>query len=356
MKKRIMSVCTAVLTVAAMVIAVTGCSSGTASEAPSGSAEATNTAEASQGADDAAKAQGKVYKVGVCQLVQHDALDAATEGFKEALKEKLGDNVEIDVQNASGESATCSTIVTQFVSNNVDLIMANATPALQAAHAATNDIPIVATSVTDYATALGIDQSEWTGKTGVNITGTADLAPLADQAKMFPELLPNAKKIGILYCSGEPNSKYQATEITKTLVEEGLEVKEYSFADSNDIASVTTTACDEMDALYIPTDNSAASSAEIINNIALPAGVPIIAGEEGICKGCGIATLSISYHDIGYKAGEMAADILQNGTNPADMEIQYATDLTNKYIAERCKALNVTVPENYEAIEETSAK
>ncbi|MFR2970816.1 MAG: ABC transporter substrate-binding protein, partial [Christensenellaceae bacterium] len=260
-------------------------------------------------------------------------------------------NVEIDLQNASGESATCSTIVTQFVSNNVDLIMANATPALQAAHSATSEIPIVATSVTDYATALGVDQSEWTGKTGLNITGTADLAPLAEQAKMFPELLPDAKKVGILYCSGEPNSKYQATEITKTLVEEGIEVTEYSFADSNDIASVTTKACSEVDAIYIPTDNSAASSTEIINNIAEPAGIPIIAGEEGICTGCGIATLSISYYDIGYKTGEMAADILQNGTNPGDMEIQYATDLTNKYVADRCTALGITVPESYEAID-----
>lgn len=348
MKKRQLSVCTAVLTVAAMVVAVTGCSSSTTSE----SADAVDTAAASQSAEDTAQAQSKVYKVGICQLVQHDALDAATEGFQQALKDKLGEeNVEIDLQNASGESATCSTIVTQFVSNNVDLIMANATPALQAAHSATSEIPIVATSVTDYATALGVDQSEWTGKTGLNITGTADLAPLAEQAKMFPELLPDAKKVGILYCSGEPNSKYQATEITKTLVEEGIEVTEYSFADSNDIASVTTKACSEVDAIYIPTDNSAASSTEIINNIAEPAGIPIIAGEEGICTGCGIATLSISYYDIGYKTGEMAADILQNGTNPGDMEIQYATDLTNKYVADRCTALGITVPESYEAID-----
>lgn len=297
--------------------------------------------------------QTKKYKVGICQLVQHDALDAATQGFKDALTEKLGaENVEFDEQNAGGDSATCATITNQFVANGVDLIMANATPALQAAMAATTEIPIVATSITDYATALEI--ADWTGKTGINVTGTSDLAPLAEQAAMIKELCPEAKTVAILYCSAEANSKYQADVITAELTALGLESKVYTCADTNEIASITTQACQECDAIYIPTDNTIASATSAVNEIAEPAGVPIIAGEEGICKGCGVGTLSISYYSIGQKAGEMAAEILLNGANPAEMEIQYAADLTKKYVADRATALGITVPENYEAIDMTA--
>lgn len=297
--------------------------------------------------------QTKKYKVGICQLVQHEALDAATQGFKDALTEKLGaENVEFDEQNAGGDSATCATITNQFVANGVDLIMANATPALQAAMAATTEIPIVATSITDYATALEI--TDWTGKTGINVTGTSDLAPLAEQAAMIKELCPEAKTVAILYCSAEANSKYQADVITAELTTLGLESKVYTCADTNEIASITTQACQECDAIYIPTDNTIASATAAVNEIAEPAGVPIIAGEEGICKGCGVGTLSISYYSIGQKAGEMAAEILLNGANPAEMEIQYAADLTKKYVADRATALGITVPENYEAIDMTA--
>ncbi len=305
-------------------------------------------------ADDSASktdsaSDGKTYKIGLCQLVQHDALDKATEGFQDALKEKLGDKVEFDLQNAAGDSATCATIANQFVSSNVDLIFSNATPALQAAAAATSEIPIVGTSITDYATALDIDN--WTGVTGRNITGTADLAPLTEQAAMFKELLPDAKKIGMLYCSSEANSKYQVDKVTEELTKLGYECVDYAFADSNDVAAVTTTACESCDALYIPTDNTAAANTEIIANVATPAKTPIIAGEEGICEGCGIATLSISYYSIGKIAGEMAYEILANGADPATMEIKYADDLTKKYVPERIEALGITVPEGYEAIE-----
>lgn len=290
------------------------------------------------------------YTVGICQLVQHDALDAATKGFKDVLKEKLGDDIEFDEQNAANDSATCATIANQFVSNKVDLIMANATPALQAAAAATADIPVVATSITDYATALEI--SDWTGKTGTNITGSSDLAPLKEQAEMIKELFPEAKKVGILYNSGEANSKYQSTEVTKALKELGIEAKEYTSADSNDLASVVTTACAEVDVIYIPTDNTMASNKEIVNNIAEPAKVPVVAGEVGICKGCGVATLSIDYYSIGKKAGEMAYEILVNGAKAGEMEIEYADTLTKQYMASRCKTLGITVPDTYVAIEE----
>jgi putative ABC transport system substrate-binding protein len=289
------------------------------------------------------------YTVGICQLVQHEALDEATRGFEEALTEKLGDRVTFDLQNASGENTNCTTITSKFVSDKVDLIMANATGALTAAAEATEDIPIVGTSITDYATALGIN--DFTGKTGFNVTGTADLAPLTEQAQMLVDLLPDAKTVGILYCSAEPNSKYQADVIAAELENKGVATKIYTFVDSNDVTSVTQQAVADCDALYIPTDNTAASNGEAINNVAEPAGVPIIAGEEGICKKCGIATLSISYYDIGYKAGEMAYEILVNGADPADMEIQYAETVTKKYDAERAAALNITIPDDYVAIE-----
>ncbi|MCD7871761.1 MAG: ABC transporter substrate-binding protein [Clostridiales bacterium] len=302
------------------------------------------------GAFAGCSSQSKKYKVGICQLVQHDALDAATKGFKDALTEKLGaDNIEFSEQNAGGDSATCATITNQFVANGSDLIFANATAALQAAMASTTTIPIVATSITDYASALDI--SDWTGKTGINVTGTSDLAPLAEQAQMIKELCPNAKTVGILYCSAESNSKYQADVITTELNNLGFEVKVYTCADTNEIAQITTRACAEVDAIYIPTDNTIASATSAVNEIAEPAGIPIIAGEEGICKGCGVATLSISYYSIGQKAGEMAAEILLNGADPADMEIEYATDLTKKYVPERAKALGITIPSDYEAID-----
>lgn len=297
-------------------------------------------------------ADGETYSIGICQLVQHDALDAATQGFKDALTEKLGDKVTFDEQNASGDSANCATIVNQFVSNDVDLILANATASLQAAAAATDTIPILGTSITDYATALEID--DWTGTTGKNISGTSDLAPLEEQAKMLNEMFPDAKNVGLLYCSAEANSAYQIGVIKESLEGMGYTCTEYSFADSNDIASVATQASSESDVIYIPTDNTAASNTEVVNNVCVPAGVPVIAGEEGICKGCGVATLSISYYDIGYKAGEMAYDILVNGADVTTMPIEFAPQVTKKYVASRCEELNVTVPEGYEAIDESA--
>ena len=289
-----------------------------------------------------------VYNVGVCQLVQHVALDKATEGFVTALTDKLGDQVKINVQNAAGDSATCATIVGTFVSVEVDLIMANATPALQAAQAATNSIPILGTSITEYGVALGLENFD--GKTGINVSGTSDLAPLDGQADVLAELFPDASTVGILYCSAEANSKYQVETITPFLEAKGYTVKAYTFADSNDVAAVTATACDENDVLYIPTDNTAANCAEAIKNVALPAGVPIVCGEENLCAGCGVATLSISYYDIGYATGLMAYEILANGADVSTMEIQYAPQFTKEYNAANCEALNVTVPADYVAI------
>ena len=296
----------------------------------------------------AAMAEG-TYSVGVCQLVQHVALDAATQGFQDALTDKLGDAVTFNVQNASGDSNTCSTIVNNFISGNVDLIMANATPALQAAVAATGDIPILGTSVTDYATALDID--DWNGATGMNVSGTSDLAPLDQQAEMLHELFPDAGKVGILYCSAEPNSKYQADVIIGYLTGMGYACTEYTFADSNDVASVAQNACDGSDVLYIPTDNTAASCTEAIRNVVEPAMMPVITGEEGLCAGCGVATLSISYYDLGYTTGEMAYEVLVNGADTATMDIRFAPNVTKEYNAELCELLGVAIPADYTAIQ-----
>lgn len=291
----------------------------------------------------------KKYTIGICQLMEHEALDAATKGFKDTLTKKLGkNNVEFDEQNAQGESTNCSTICNGFVTSNVDLILANATGALQAATQATADIPILGTSVSDYATALNI--KDWKGKTGTNVSGTSDLAPIDQQEAILKEIIPNAKKVGILYCSSEPNSAYQSKLMQEALKKDGIAYKEYTAADSNEIQSVTTTACDECDVLYVPTDNTMASSVNTIKNVAIPAGIPMIAGEKGICA-AGVATLSIDYYNLGCQTGEMAYDILKNKKKAGDMEVQFAKKLTKMYNAENAKALNITIPDGYEPIE-----
>ena len=315
-------------------------STETAAEAP---AEAETAEEPAEETSDA-----KQYVVGICQLVQHDALDAATNGFMDALNEALPGQVTFDVKNASNDIPTCGTIVTGFVASNVDLILANATPALQAASTATQTIPVLGTAVTEYGVALDI--ADFNGTVGGNISGTSDLAPLDQQADMLLELLPDAKNVGILYCSAEANSVYQADVVKAALEAKGVNVTIYTFADSNDVATVTQTACDENDALYIPTDNTAASCTEAINNVAEPAGVPIIAGEEGICKGCGIATLSIDYYELGKTTGAMAAKILTGEANVSEMPIEYYQNPVKKYEASRCEALGITVPSDYVAI------
>lgn len=308
-----------------------------------------STSQTSSEASEAASTEAaQKYVVGICQLVQHDALDAATNGFMDALNELLPGQVEFDVKNASNDIPTCGTIVTGFVASNVDLILANATPALQAASTATQTIPVLGTAVTEYGVALDIDG--FNGTVGGNISGTSDLAPLDQQAAMLLELCPEAKTVGILYCSAEANSVYQADVVKAALEKAGLSVSIYTFADSNDVATVTQTACSDCDVLYIPTDNTAASCTEAINNVAEPAGVPIVAGEEGICKGCGIATLSIDYYELGKTTGAMAAKILTGESNISEMPIEYYQNPVKKYESSRCEALGITVPADYTAV------
>ncbi len=336
---------------AAMTMGLAACGSTASTDTAASAADtASSTEAAASTADSTAAADGKVYNIGICQLVQHEALDAATQGFKDALVEKLGEgSVKFDEQNASGDSANCTTIVNGFVSNGVDLILANATAPLQAAAQATADIPVLGTSITDYATALDI--SDWTGTVGNNISGTSDLAPLDQQAAMIQELFPDAKSVGLLYCSAEANSVYQCDVIEGCLTEEGYTVARYAFTDTNDVTSVAQTAADNSDVIYIPTDNTAASNTEAIANVVIPAKVPVVAGEEGICSGCGVATLSISYYDLGYATGEMAAKVLTGEADISTMPVEY-TNVTKKYNKTICDDLGMTVPEGYEAIEE----
>ncbi len=312
------------------VMAMAGC--GGSSEAPADDAEA-----------------GDQYVVGIVQQLEHPALDAATEGFKDKLTELLGDSVTFDYQNAQGEQTNCTTIATKFVSDGVDLIMANATTALQSAAAATSEIPIVGTSVTDYVTAGVVDSNDAPGS---NVTGASDLAPVDQQIALLQQVVPDAQKVAIVYCSAEPNSIFQSNLAQQYLTEAGLEFAEYTAADSNEIQAVITKAVSECDTVYIPTDNTMANNMEIIKNVTLPAGIPVICGEEGMCSGGGLATLSISYYELGQKAGEMAYEILVNGADPATMPIEYVSEnITPKYNAEAAETLGIAMPEGMTVIE-----
>lgn len=229
---------------AAVMIAMTGCGS-------SGEAEETTAETTGDG----------TYTVGIIQQLEHAALDEATKGFQDTLTEKLGDKVTFDYQNAQNEQANCATIATKFVSNNVDLIMANATTALQASAAATGDIPIVGTSVTDYVTAGVIESND---APGYNVTGASDLAPVDQQIALLQKIVPDVQKVAIVYCSAEPNSQFQSQLAQAELDKAGIAWEEFTAADSNEVQAVITNAITDCDAVYIPTDNTMANNMEII--------------------------------------------------------------------------------------------
>ena len=284
------------------------------------------------------------YTVGVCQLVQHPALDAATQGFKDALEAELakeGKTVEFKFQNAQGDVPTCSTIVNSFVSDKVDLIMANATAALFSAYNATETIPILGTSITEYGVALELEN--FNGTVGGNVSGTSDLAPLDTQAEMMVDILglKSGDKVGMLYCSSENNSKYQVEKVAEALSAKGIVCTEYKFTDSNDLQTIAQNAANNSDAIYVPTDNVVASNTEIIQNVCSPKGVPVFAGEKDTCKGCGFATLAISYYNIGKKTGEMAAQILLGKADISTMAIAYDQEPVKMYNKANCVALGI---------------
>lgn len=331
----------AIIAACAMTLSLAAC--GTAAPAATNAPTTAPTAAATE----APVAQ--TFTVGILQQLEHPALDAATEGFKAALTDILGDAVTFEYDNAQNDQGNCVTIANKFVTEGVDLIMANATTALQSAASATGDIPVVGTSITDYASAgvlLGDNDAP-----GGNVTGASDLAPLDQQAELLCELCPDAKTVGIIYCSGEANSVFQAEKMTGYLEAKGLTVKSYTVADSNEIQAVLSAAVEEIDALYIPTDNTMADNMELVKNMTVPAGLPVICGEENMCKTGGLATLSISYFDMGYAAGELAASILKGEADPATSPIVYCATATREYNAEVAEAIGWTIPEGIAAIE-----
>ena len=298
---------------------------------------------------------GYDYTVGVVQLVRHSALDAATQGFIDSLTERMdaaGKTVKIDYQDAQNDTVNCSVIANNFVAKGYDLIMANATAALQACYNATEEIPILGTSVTVYDVALGLENYVAEEGTGTNVSGTSDLAPLAEQAGMIAELVPSARKVGLLYCSSEANSKYQVEEVARCLEEmgAGYECSFYAFSDSNDLSAVVEKMASECEVVYVPTDNTVASNTQLINSICSREKIPVVAGEEGICSGCGIATLSISYYNLGVRTAEIAARVLLGGEYVGDIPIAYDDTPVKKYNPEICEELGIAVPDGYEPI------
>lgn len=331
MKKVIALICAALL-----VLGMTACAPEQNNEDP------TNVTNKSNEATDK-------FIIGICQFMPHPALDKATEGFIAAVEEGLGkENVEFDNQNAAGESSNCTSIVGGFVASKVDLIMANATPAVAAAYNATETIPILGTSVTEYGVALGLEN--FSGTVGANVSGTSDLADLSKQAQMIIDWCPDAKNIGLLYCSAEANSKYQIEEVERILTGKGLACKQFAFADTSDLMSVTQEAASFADVIYVPTDNTVANNATAIDSICRPAGTPIVAGEAGTCAGCGIATMSIDYYDLGYATGKMAVRILKDGADITKMPIEYAPEVSYLYNEEICKELNITPLDGYQKL------
>lgn len=281
------------------------------------------------------------YVVGICQLVTHDSLDQATQGFKDALTEALeaeGRKVVFKEQNGQGDSNTCVTIVNSFVADEVDLILGNATAALQSAYNATETIPVLGTSITDYGVALGIEN--FSGVVGKNVSGTSDLAPLDEQAQMMIDVLglKSGSTVGILYCSAEPNSEYQYKVVKEYFESKSITVKEYKFSDSNDLQGVVTKASSECDAIYVPTDNTVASNDETVRNICGPDKTPVFTGyDSNVC----FATLAISYYNIGVETGKMAAKILLGKEDITKMEIAYDSQPVKKYNKAICDELGI---------------
>ena len=294
-----------------------------------------------------APADDGVYHVGIVQLQQHVALDQATQGFQDALKDKLGDQVVFDVKEASGEPTNCTTIVTKFINDGVDLIMANATPAVIAAKEATASIPIVGTSVTDYVSeeAAIVASNE---APGGNVTGYSDMSDIAAHVELTQKLCPDTKTVAIIYCSAEPNSVIQGNQAKELYEAAGFTTVTLTASDVTTISSVVTAACEQADVIYIPTDNLFAENMESVKNIAEPAKIPVICGEGGMTQAGGTASVAIDYYVLGYRAGEMAYEIMVNGADPATMPIGFMTaeDMELVINEANVEAIGLTIPDD----------
>ncbi|OUQ16261.1 ABC transporter substrate-binding protein [Lachnoclostridium sp. An14] len=314
----------AVSMAAVMAVMMAGCGSSTSNDtqAADTSAEAAADTSAAGDTDTEAAADGTTYKIGLLQLVQHEALDKCNEGFIAAL-DASGISYEVDQQNAAGDTPTCTTIAQKFVNDGDDLIFAIATGAAQACAAETEDIPIVLTAVTDPAGSGLVDTNE---APGGNVTGSSDLTPVAKQIELLTQILPEAKSVGILYCSAESNSEIQAQLAHEACEAAGLTATDYTVATSNDIQTVVESMVGNVDVIYAPTDNVIAAGMPTVAMIANANGLPTIVGEEGMCTAGGLATYTIDYTELGKVAGEMAVKILTEGASPAEMPIEYYPD------------------------------
>lgn len=327
----------ALLLAGVIALSATACASGGSASSAAGSA-----AEGSQAASAAAE---KKFKIGIVQLVEHPALDAAYKGFVDGLAKAGyvdGQNITLDYQNAQGEQANCQTIATKLVDDKSDLILAIATPAAQAVANTTKDIPILVTAVTDPADAKLVASNE---KPGGNVSGTSDLTPVDEQMKLLKQLLPNAKKVAMLYCSSETNSKFQVDIAKKSAAALGLETVDATVSNSNEIQQVVQSLVGKVNAIYAPTDNMIAAGMATVSMVAQPAKLPIIVGESGMVKNGGVATYGINYYDLGLLTAKQAVKILKDGAKPADMPIEYSTncDLTlNKDVAAK---IGLTIPQ-----------
>ena len=286
----------------------------------------------------------KKIKIGVIQLVEHPALDKNYQGFVDGLKEAGyvdGQNISIDYQNAQGEQANCVTIAQKLVNDQSDLIFAIATPAAQAVANTTSDIPILVSSVTDPKTAQLVESNE---KPGTNVSGTSDLTPCAAQIALLKRLVPSAKKIAILFCSSEENSKFQAKLAEAACEKEGLDFVEATVSNTNEVQQVVQSLVGKVDAIYAPTDNMIASSFATVALVATPNKIPVICGEEGMVQGGGLATYGINYYELGKQTAKMAVEILANKKNPADMPIQYLEKCDFAYNKETAAELGIDIP------------
>ncbi len=294
---------------------------------------------ADSGSTAGSAASGTTYKIGILQLTEHSALDAANDGFVETLKD-CGLDIEFDQQNAQNDQSACQTIAAKFVSDGVDLIYAIATPAAQAAAAATTEIPIVGSAITDYAASGLVEDND---KPGTNVTGSSDLTPVAEQLEMMQQVLPDVKTVGLLYCTAESNSDIQIATAKEELDKLGIAYTDFTVSSSNEIQSVVESAVGKVDALYSPTDNTIAAGAAQVGQICKENKLPFIAGEEGMCEAGGLFTLSINYNDLGAVAGTMAIDILKGNDTPENMPIQHlaAKDLVVVKNEEMAEAIGV---------------
>ncbi|HJG36831.1 ABC transporter substrate-binding protein [Enorma phocaeensis] len=290
-----------ILGTGAIALGLAGCSGEQGAGSGSGSAAASGS-----------------YRIGVLQLTQHAALDAANEGFIAALDE-AGIDYEADQQNASNDQNACQTIAQTFVNDGCDLILAIATPAAQAVLGATQDIPVVGTAITDFAASGLVDSND---APGGNLTGTSDMNPVEDQIALLQQLIPDAGTVGLLFCTAESNSEIQIEMAEEALDAAGIGHERFTVSSSNEIQSVVETMVGQVDVVYAPTDNTIAAAMTQVASIANAAGVPTICGEVGMVEAGGLASVSINYYELGYRAGEMAVEILTEGVDPAEMPIE----------------------------------